>query len=49
MVQTTLLVLQPSTVQDPATAVVLVCRHVSSMCVCECVCVFVCVGGCLGV
>ena len=29
MVQTTLLVLQPSTVQDPAIAVVLVCIHVS--------------------
>ena len=29
VVQTTMLVLQPSTVQDPAIAVVLVCRHVS--------------------
>ena len=43
MVQTTLLVLQPSTVQDLATAVVLVCRHVSGACECVCVCVYVCV------
>ena len=49
MVQTTLLVLQPSTVQDPATAVVLVCRHVSGVwCVCVCVCVSdVCVCVCV--
>ena len=48
MAQATLLVLQPSIVQDPATAIVLVCRHVSGVCVCvcvfvcACVCVFVC-------
>ena len=47
MIQTTLLVLQPSTVQDPATAVVLVCRHVSSVYVCLCVCVHVCVCVCV--
>ena len=49
MVQATLLVLQPSTVQDPATAVVLVCRHVSGVCVCMCVCVcvYVCVCVCV--
>ena len=40
MVPATLSVLQPPTVLDPATAVVLVCRHVSGVCVY--VCVFVC-------
>ena len=49
MVQATLLVLQPSTVQDPATAIVLVCRHVSGVCVCECVYVCVCVCVCVSV
>ena len=46
MVQTTRSVLQPSTVLDPATAVVSVCRHVSAMYTCAFTCgVHVCVGG----
>ena len=45
MVPATLSMLQPPTVLDPATAVVLVCRHVSGVCVCMCICECACMCG----